>query len=124
MQKKILIVDDQTEIQRLLEVTLRQEDYSLFLATAGLEALEMAESERPDLVILDIMLPGEIDGYEVARRLKAKPGTAHVKILMLTALAREENRRTGLTAGADDYMTKPFSPVELLSKVQHLLDDD
>ena len=123
MEKKILIVDDQTEIRRLLEVTLRMENYALFYAESGEKALAIAESERPDLVILDIMLPGDMDGYEVARKLKTNPGTSHTKILMLTALAREENRKAGFGAGADDYVTKPFSPVQLLNKVQTMLEE-
>jgi len=119
--KKILIVDDQLEVRELVEVTLNIGDYRIFKAADGKSALEIARDAKPDLVILDVMMPGNIDGYEVCRRLKSDPTTASSRIVMLTARGRDADRDQGKEVGADDYFVKPFSPLELLNKVEEIL---
>lgn len=119
--KKILIVDDQPEVARLLEIILRREGRQLLFAADGEEALGVARRFLPDLVLLDIMLPGEMDGYEVARRLKQDPATAAVHILVLTAKVREQDRREAFAAGADDHISKPFDVIDLKTRVERLL---
>ncbi len=121
MVKKILIVDDQPEVSRLLEVILRGEGRQLLIAKNGEEGCAMARSVFPDLILLDLMLPGSIDGYEVARRLKMDPATAGAHILVMTAKVHEQNRREAFAAGADDYITKPFDVFDLQARVSRLL---
>jgi CheY-like chemotaxis protein len=120
--KKILIVDDQSEVARLLEIVLRQEGRQLHFAANGEEGLEVARHVSPDLVLLDIMMPGAVDGYEVARRLKKDPATAGAHILVLTAKVREQDRLEAIAAGADDYISKPFDVFDLKTRVDNLLD--
>jgi len=121
MVKKILIVDDQSEVARLLEIVLRREGRELLFAANGEEGLEAARHFHPDLVLLDIMMPGAVDGYEVARRLKKDPATVGAHILVLTAKVREQDRREAFAAGADDYITKPFDVFDLKTRVDNLL---
>lgn len=121
MTKKILLVDDEVAILALLSATLATEDrYSLLLRTHGDDAISVCGRERPDLLILDIMMPG-MDGYEVCRLLRKDPSTADIKIIMLTALTQDFDRQKAMEAGADAYFTKPFSPSALLEKVEELL---
>jgi CheY-like chemotaxis protein len=119
--KKILIVDDQPEVARLLEIVLRREGRRLLFAANGEEGLEVARHLSPDLVLLDIMMPGEVDGYEVARRLRKDPATAAAHILVLTAKVREQDRQEAFAAGADDFITKPFDVFDLKSRVDQIL---
>jgi two-component system phosphate regulon response regulator PhoB len=119
--KKILIVDDHKEIRRLVEITLRVEDYQILQAKNGEEAIKIAKAEKPDLVIMDVMMPGKIDGVEATRILKNYPETKACTIIMLTSKSDEEDVKKGLDAGADDYFTKPFSPLELIKKVEEVL---
>jgi CheY-like chemotaxis protein len=119
--KKILIVDDQSEVARLLEIVLRQEGRQLHFAANGEEGLEVARHVSPDLVLLDIMMPGAVDGYEVARRLKKDPATAGAHILVLTAKVREQDRLEAIAAGADDYISKPFDVFDLKTRVDRIL---
>lgn len=120
--KKILIVDDQAEVRELVEVTLRIGDYQILQASNADEALAVARSERPDLMLLDVMMPNSsMDGFEVCRRLKADPATRGINIVMITARGQERDLETGRLAGADDYFTKPFSPLQLMNKVEELL---
>lgn len=119
--KKILIVDDQIEVRDLVEVTLRIGDYQILQAKSGKEALEIARAEKPDLILMDIMMPGGIDGLEVTRILKNNHETKQCKIIMLTAKGQEIDRKRGIEAGADDYFAKPFSPLELMTKVEEAL---
>jgi CheY-like chemotaxis protein len=121
MLKIILIVDDQPEVARLLEIVLRREDRQLFFAASGEEGLAAARNSCPDLVLLDIMMPGEVDGYEVARRLKKDPATAGAHILVLTAKVREQDRLEAFAAGADDFITKPFDVFDLKTRVDRVL---
>jgi len=117
----ILIVDDEQDIRELIIVNLvREEPYKVVEAANGLEALELARKERPDLVILDLMLP-EKDGYEVYKELRDDARTRSIPVIMLTARGRLDEKITGLERGADDYLTKPFSPRELVLRVRNLL---
>lgn len=116
----ILVVDDEADILELVKVTLEKEKYQVICAVSGEKALEMASSKRPDIIVLDLMLPG-IDGLEVARRLKNKPGTTEIPIIMLTAKGEESDVITGLELGADDYVTKPFSPKILNARIRSVL---
>lgn len=119
--KRILIVDDQVEVRELVEVTLRSDDYQVFQAKSGEEAIEIARSVKPDLIIMDIMMPGGMDGLEATRALKNDPETKGSIIIMLTAKGQEADKKIGLHAGADDYFAKPFSPLELIEKVEEVL---
>jgi len=119
--KKILIVDDLLEVRDLVEVTLRVGDYRILQAESGEEAIEIARSERPELIIMDIMMHGEIDGLEATRILKNDPVTKDCKIIILTAKGQETDKIRGYEAGADDYFIKPFSPLDLIEKVEEVL---
>ncbi|HDH86953.1 MAG: two-component system response regulator [Deltaproteobacteria bacterium] len=119
--KKILIVDDQPEVRELVEVTLKTGDYQILKAKSGEDAVEIAKTEKLDLIIMDIMMPGGIDGLEATRILKNEPETRDIPVIMLTAKGQESDREKGLEVGADDYFTKPFSPLELIKKVEEIL---
>lgn len=117
MSQKILVIEDEDGIIHLLNLYLKNEGYSVVVAKDGADGLALHAREQPDLVILDIMLPA-IDGFEVCRRIRAWSKTP---ILMLTARGSEDDRITGLDLGADDYLVKPFSPRELVSRVRAIL---
>ena len=119
--KKILIADDLSEIRRLLALTLKSEDYQIFQAENGEKAVEIAMSEHPDLIIMDILMPGKLDGLEATRVLKNNPETKDCKIIMLTVKGHETDRENALKAGANDYFSKPFSPLDLIAKVEEVL---
>lgn len=119
-KERILVVEDDEDILELVQYNLSKEGYGVDVVTRGEEALERARSKSPDLVLLDLMLPG-IDGLEVCRILKADAATAQVPVLMLTAKGEESDVITGLELGADDYMTKPFSPKVLIARVRAVL---
>lgn len=119
--KKILIVDDQMEVRRLVEITLRVKDYQILQAESGEKAIEIAKAEKPELVIMDIMMPGGMDGLEATRILKNDSETKECTIIILTAKGQQADREAGLEAGADDYFSKPFSPLELIKKVEEVL---
>jgi two-component system, OmpR family, alkaline phosphatase synthesis response regulator PhoP len=118
--KKILIVEDEREIALLIKHYLEKEGYHPCIAGTGSEAQKLVVSERPDLVVLDLMLP-HIDGLEVCKTLRRKPETTLLPIIMLTAKSDESDTVVGLELGADDYMTKPFSPKTLVARVKALL---
>jgi len=120
MAETILIVDDDPDIARFVEVNLRSAGYDVAVAGDGEAALEQAGSLRPDLVLLDVMMP-RLDGFEVAQRLRKNPQTANTSIIMLTAKALSADKVTGLQSGADDYIIKPFDPIELLARVKGTL---
>ena len=120
--KKILIVDDQLEVRELVEVTMRIGDYQILKAQSGEEAIEMVKAERPDLIIMDVMMPGGMDGLETTRILRNDPETKEAKIIMLTAKGQQAEIEKGIEAGADDYFVKPFSPLELMKKVEEFLE--
>jgi diguanylate cyclase (GGDEF)-like protein len=120
MPETILVVDDDPDIARFVEVNLRSAGYDVSVASDGEEALDKASTLRPDLVLLDVMMP-RIDGFEVAQRLRRNPQTSNTSIIMLTAKALSTDKVLGLTAGADDYIIKPFDPIELLARVKGTL---
>lgn len=120
MRKKILVVDDDADIVELLSFNLKQAGFAVGTADNGIEALKKARSIAPDLILLDLMLP-ELDGFAVCEILRRTPGTATIPIIMLTAMSGELGRLSGLECGANDYLTKPFSPRQLVSKVDALL---
>jgi diguanylate cyclase (GGDEF)-like protein len=120
MPESILVVDDDPDIARFVEVNLRSAGYDVSVAGDGEEALERAADIRPDLVLLDVMMP-RLDGFEVAQRLRKNPQTANTSIIMLTAKALSSDKVTGLQSGADDYIIKPFDPIELLARVKGTL---
>lgn len=117
---EILIVEDEPEIAKLIQLTLEKEGFSCQQSRDGLSALQTFQQQQPDLIILDLMLPG-LDGLEVCARIRQKPGTKDPYILMLTAKGEEIDRVIGLSTGADDYLVKPFSPRELVARVRALL---
>ncbi|MGA8943372.1 MAG: response regulator transcription factor [Thermoactinomyces sp.] len=118
MNKKILVVDDEASIVKLVQFNLKKEGFQVEIAYDGLMALDMVKQTNPDLVVLDLMLP-KLDGLEVCRRLRQEK--KHLPILMLTAKTDELDKVLGLELGADDYMTKPFSPRELVARVKAIL---
>jgi len=116
----VLVVDDEQPIVDLVRFTLEDEQVQVVEAADGVQALEVARAHRPDLVFLDVQMP-RLDGLEVCRLLRREPGLEHTRIVMLTAASQEADRARGLEAGADEYLTKPFSPLKLLLLVQALL---
>jgi len=120
MKSKILVVDDEPDSLEVIGFKLREAGFAPVFATDGAKALAAVRAERPDLVILDLMLP-EIDGLEVCKILRRDPATVSLPVLMLTAKAAEMDRVLGLELGADDYLTKPYSPRELVLRVRKLL---
>ncbi len=120
-RKRILVVDDEIYIVHILEFTLTMEGYEVLTAADGEEALRRLEQDRPDLVVLDIMMP-KVDGYEVLRRIRADEEFRQLPVILLSAKGRPIDRDTGLEIGADDYIVKPFSPRRLLQKIQDLLE--
>jgi diguanylate cyclase (GGDEF)-like protein len=120
MAETILVVDDDPDIARFVEVNLRSVGYEVVVAGDGEQALAVADELRPDLVLLDVMMP-RVDGFEVAQRLRRNPKTANTSIIMLTAKALSSDKVLGLTSGADDYIIKPFDPIELLARVKTTL---
>jgi DNA-binding response OmpR family regulator len=121
MKQKILVVDDEPEAVDLVEFNLKQAGFDVVTAADGEEALKKAKAHLPALVVLDLMLP-EIDGLEVCKLLRRDPATAKMPVLMLTAKAAEIDRVLGLELGADDYVTKPFSPRELVLRIKKILE--
>jgi two-component system phosphate regulon response regulator PhoB len=120
VRSKILVVDDEPEAVELVEFNLKQSGFTVMTAADGAEALQKARATPPDLIVLDLMLP-EISGLEVCKMLRRDAATAAIPIIMLTAKAAEIDRVLGLELGADDYITKPFSPRELVLRIQKLL---
>jgi len=118
--KKILIVDDEEKVRKLVEVTLSVGKFEILHASTGEEALKLARENRPDIVLLDIMMPGELDGFDVCRLLKEDPQTRHIYVIMLTAKGQQGDKEKGVASGSDDYFVKPFSPVELMDKIDSL----
>ena len=120
MPEKLLIVDDEADTLRLVALMLERQGYQVLTAMNGAKALEVIEQEKPDLVLLDVMMP-EMDGYEVARQLRANPSTEDIPIIMFTAKSQVEDKITGLESGADAYLTKPTQPRELFAQVKAIL---
>jgi pilus assembly protein CpaE len=117
---KILVVDDDLDTLKLVGTTLERQGFVIVAAKDGQEALEKVAQHKPDLILLDVMMP-KMDGYEVTRRLRAEPGTASIPIILFTAKAQVDDKVAGLEAGADDYLTKPTHPAELVARVRTIL---
>lgn len=122
MTKKILIVEDQDEVRELVGVTLSIGDYKILEAANADEALELAKEYHPQLILMDIHMPGTIDGLEATRRIKQDPETMKCRVIMLTAYSQQSDIEAGYKAGADGYFTKPFSPLELIQRVERELE--
>ena len=117
---RILVVDDEIYIVHILDFSLGMEGYEVITALDGEQALEKARAERPDLIVLDIMMP-KLDGYETCKRLKADADTKDVPVILLSAKGRNVDQKVGFEVGADDYITKPFSPRKLVERINAIL---
>jgi two-component system alkaline phosphatase synthesis response regulator PhoP len=117
---KVLVVDDEEYIQHILNFSFGAEGYDVLTASDGEEALKRARKDRPDVIVLDIMMP-KMDGYEACKRLKSDPQTKNIPVILLTAKGRDVDRKLGTAAGADDYVVKPFSPGRLIERVQGII---
>ncbi|HAV43168.1 TPA: hypothetical protein DCX15_04050 [bacterium] len=116
MGRKILVVDDEPYVVRALSFILKKGGHEVTTAADGQEALRHVEEDKPDLILLDIMMP-DLDGFEVTQRLKKDPATKDIYIILITAKGQEEDRKRGFESGADDYITKPFSPTGLIKMI-------
>jgi CheY-like chemotaxis protein/MinD-like ATPase involved in chromosome partitioning or flagellar assembly len=120
MAEKILIVDDDVETLRLVSMMLQRQGYQVVTASNGSQAITLTNAENPDLIVLDIMMP-DLDGYEVTKEVRSNPKTSHIPILMFTAKSQVDDKVIGYEVGADDYLTKPIHPMELVAHVRSLL---
>jgi len=118
---RVLIVEDQADIRRLIRWTLEFEDFEIHEASNGPDGLAAARSLRPNMVLLDVMMPGGLDGFQVCEQLKADPDLKGIAVVMLTARSQERDRKAGELAGADAYLAKPFSPMQLVETVSTIL---
>lgn len=119
-KEKILIIEDEKDIVKMLDYNLKKEGFKTLSAHNGEDGLDMARKENPDLILLDLMLP-EMDGLDVCKAIKNEAKISHIPIIILTAKAQEADKIVGLELGADDYMTKPFSPRELIARIKAVL---
>ena len=117
---RILVVDDEIYIVHILDFSLGMEGYEVVTALDGEQALEKAKADRPDLIVLDIMMP-KLDGYETCKLLKADEATKHIPVILLSAKGRNVDQKIGFEVGADDYITKPFSPRKLVERINAIL---
>ena len=117
---RILVVDDEIYIVHILDFSLGMEGYEVITALDGEQALEKARAEKPDLIVLDIMMP-KLDGYETCKMLKAEAGTKDIPVILLSAKGRNVDQKIGFEVGADDYITKPFSPRKLVERINTIL---
>lgn len=118
--KKILIVEDHLDIRKLLKMTLEFDDFEIHEASTGDAGWVLAQELQPDIVLLDVMMPGTLTGLDVCRRIKSDLATRHTKVIMLTARVQASDREMGMAAGADDYLMKPFSTLQVLEKIYRL----
>lgn len=118
--KRVLIVEDQPDIRKLIRMTLEFEAYEIHEADDGASGLRMASALQPDLVLLDVMMPGELDGLQVCQRIKSDAMLAGVRVVLLTARGQTRDREAGQRAGADEYLVKPFSPLQLIDTIERL----
>jgi DNA-binding response OmpR family regulator len=117
---RIVVADDETDVRELIAYRLGRSGFEVVEAADGEQALRLARAEPPDLLVLDVMMP-KLDGYELTRRLRADPATQRVPVILLTARAQEDDISRGFSAGADDYLKKPFNPDELVARVRAVL---
>lgn len=121
MSKRILAVDDEKHILRLVQINLEKAGYEVVTASNGREAVEKVREERPNLIVMDVMMP-EMDGFEALKKLKSDPATMKIPVIMLTAKAQDADVFHGWQSGADLYLTKPFNPMELLTFVKRIFE--
>jgi two-component system phosphate regulon response regulator PhoB len=119
--KRVLIVEDQADIRKLIRMTLEFEPYEIFEAADGAEGLRQAADIAPDLMLLDVMMPGELDGLQVCAQVRANPRLQGTRVVLLTARGQVKDRDAGQQAGADDYLIKPFSPLQLIETIERLM---
>lgn len=117
---RILVVEDQDSIRRMIEALVQARGYEVVAVASGTKAIDVAMTQPPDMVLLDLMLPGQYDGFEVCRRLRADPGTQKVPVVIISALDDADSRNRAADAGATAYYTKPFSPIALLKEIDRL----
>jgi CheY-like chemotaxis protein len=117
----LLIVEDQPDIRKLISMTLEFSDFEVHEAEDGTTGLQLVERIRPVVVLLDIMMPGELDGIQVCERIKQNPHTSHTKVVLLTARGQKTDLEAGKRAGCDAYLVKPFSPLQLIDTIEQLL---
>ncbi len=123
-KRKILVVDDNKELRMLISLTLEFSQCELLEADSAVSGLEMLRTHQPDIILLDVMMPGELDGLGLCRMIRDDESLKHIKIIMLSAKGQQKDVQMGLEAGADDYVVKPFSPSELMQKLDIKLDFD
>ncbi|MCU0931287.1 MAG: response regulator [Serpentinimonas sp.] len=121
MPAHILVVEDQDIIRKLVRMTLEMAGHTVSEASSGRQGVDAALAQPPDLILMDVMMPGELNGLAACRALRAQPGFARIPIVMLTAKGQEQDRLEGLSAGASDYVVKPFAPQALLSLIERQL---
>ena len=119
--KRVLIVEDQADIRKLIRMTLEFEPYEIHEAANGINGLQLAGEVLPDLILLDVMMPGEIDGLQVCARVRANPALQATRVVVLTARGHIQDRDAGQQAGADEYLIKPFSPLQLIETIERLM---
>ncbi len=119
--KRVLIVEDQVEIRKLIRMTLEFEPYEIHEATNGTDGLRLAGEVQPDLILLDVMMPGALDGLQLCAQVRATSALRGTRIVMLTARGEAQDRDAGQHAGADGYLIKPFSPLHLIEVIERLL---
>ncbi len=119
--KRVLIVEDQADIRKLIRMTLEFEPYEIHEAADGLTGLRMASELQPEVLLLDVMMPGEMDGLQVCRQVRADPLLSGMRVLLLSARGQARDREAGALAGADEYLIKPFSPLQLVETIERLL---
>ena len=119
--KRVLIVEDQADIRKLIRMTLEFEPYEIHEAANGTDGLRLAVEVQPDLILLDVMMPGELDGLQVCARVRALPALQGTRVVVLTARGQTQDRDAGQEAGADEYLIKPFSPLQLIETIERLM---
>ncbi len=119
--KRVLIVEDQADIRKLIRMTLEFEPYEIHEAANGVDGLRVAITTTPDLMLLDVMMPGELDGLQVCAQVRAHPALQATRVVLLTARGHTKDRDAGQQAGADEYLIKPFSPLQLIETIERLL---
>lgn len=122
--QRVLIVEDRADIRKLIRMTLEFADYEIHEASDGRSGLDLARAKRPDIALLDVMMPGDLDGLQLCRLLRSDPVLRQVKVVLLTARGQERDREAGQQAGADAYLVKPFSPLQLIETIERLLTTD
>ena len=122
MTARILLVDDQADIRKLIRLTLQHlDDAEVHEADNGGDGWRLAQDIRPDLMLLDVMMPGELDGLQVCKQIKTDPELRHIRVILLTARGQARDLEAGREAGADEYLVKPFSPLQLIETIEKLL---